>query len=94
METAFAKWLSERGESHSAYALRVKVNKRSIALLAGVCREPQRVKWFKYATLALVSKDTGIPIETLASDGEKAAANPTPPRRYTRKAGQDAKAAE
>jgi len=90
METAFAKWLSERGESHSAYALRVKVNKRSIALLAGVCREPQRVKWFKYATLALVSKDTGIPIETLASDGERAAANPTPPRRYTRKAREDA----
>ncbi len=88
METTFAKWLSERGESHSAYALRMNLSKRRVALMAGVSREPQQAAWFKYGTLSLVSKDTGIPIETLEREAREAAVNPIPPRKYTRKTEQ------
>ena len=93
METRFAKWLKRRGESHSAYAIRMKVSRSCIAHLAGVARTAKPPSRFNYKTLVLVSKDTGIPIETLVSETLKAAENPIAPRRYTRKDEQNGKEA-
>ncbi len=85
METTFALWLREAGESHSAYALRKSMQKRAVMLLAGVSRQPQRITLLHYPTLAEISRETGIPIQTLIDDAVAAAANPVPPRQYNRK---------
>jgi len=84
MQTTFAKWLAARGEAHSAYAIRRGINKDGVARLAGVGHRIT-IRYFNMSFLETVSADTGIPIATLIEDATKAAANPTPPRRYNRK---------
>ena len=86
METAFAAWLREQGESPSAYALRRGVHRKPIMRLAGVAHGPQPIGNIFYPTLVKVSDETGIPIGTLIEDATRAAANPVPPRKYERKA--------
>jgi hypothetical protein len=83
METTFARWLQDRGEAHSAYAIRRGLNRLGVARLAGIGRKPSIAYYFYHHFLVNVSQDTGIPIETLVEEARKAAANPIPPRRYT-----------
>jgi hypothetical protein len=91
MQTTFAVWLAERGEATYAFANRFGINQTSVARLAGVSRKAYTPRYFKRDFLTLVSGETGIPIETLIDDATKAAANPTPPRRYTRRENTDGK---
>jgi hypothetical protein len=92
METAFARWLRERGESHSAYAIRNRMGKKQIARLAGVAREAKPiVRFYTYGALCEISKDTGIPIQVLIDDAVEAAHNPIEPRKYVKKGMDDGK---
>jgi hypothetical protein len=88
--TTFARWLAEHGEAHHAFANRYGISKEGVARLAGVGRAPAAIRYFKRAFLALVSSETGIPVETLIEDATRAAQNPTPPRRYVRKTAEAA----
>jgi len=94
METTFARWLRERGESHQAYAARLRLNWIAVRRLAGVGREPYVIRTFRLDFISRVAKDTGIPIDILVGDAERAAADPVPPRTYTRKEGGDGKDAQ
>jgi hypothetical protein len=94
MQTAFARWLAERGEAHHAFAFRYGLYKEGVARLAGIGRQPYKIRYFKRSLLALVSAETGIPVETLIEDATRAAQNPTPPRRYNRKGMGDGKRTE
>ena len=85
MITTFGRWLEERGEKPYAYALRRNLGKKSVGLLAGISREPRTITRFNYTALVTIAKDSGIAIEVLTRDAIKAAAEPTAPRRYTRK---------
>ncbi len=91
METKFAAWLRKRGESHSAYALRIGMNKMRVALLAGIARQAQPIARFHYPSLARISEDTGIPIQILIDDAVEASKNPIAPRQYNRKGTEDGK---
>ena len=91
METTFAKWLSETGESHSAYALRRGMDKKRVMLMAGVSRTPQVIVRFNYPSLVTISEDTGIPIQILIDEAMAAAKNPVPPRQYNRKGVENGK---
>mgnify|MGYP001593289855 CR=1 FL=1 len=92
MKTTFALWLEARGEAHYAYADRRGLGRRRVALYAGVgpghdkVRGRDKIKRFDYASLSIISQDTGIPLEMLIKDAIAALEDPTPPRRYTRKA--------
>ena len=85
METTFAKWLRDRGEGHYAYAVRCRLGKISVALLAGVGREPREVTRLNYTALQRISADSGIPTQTLIDEAAAAAKNPVEPRKYNRK---------
>ncbi len=86
MQTTFARWLAAKGEAPHVFANRFAINREGVYRLAGVGREPYKIRYFKKDFLALISGETGIPVETLTLDATRAAANPTPPRRYVRKA--------
>jgi hypothetical protein len=85
METTFARWLRERGETYWAYSQRLKLNQRGVERLIGRARKPLTITYFNHPFLAKVATDTGIPIGTLIEDTIKASANPIAPRAYTRK---------
>ena len=93
METTFARWLRARGEAHHAYAKRMGLGYISVALLAGIGREPREVKRFSFLALTRVSEDTGIPIQVLIDETKAAARNPVEPRKYVKKGMDDGKAA-
>ena len=85
METTFARWLRGRGEMYYAYAVRMRLGKKSVALLAGIGRRPQEIRWFNYTALKRISEDSGIPVQTLIDDAAKAARHPVEPRKYVKK---------
>ena len=97
MRTAFALWLEAQGEAHYAYADRKGIGRRRVALYAGIGsggdrrRSADRAMRFDYAQLAIISQDTGIPVEMLIKDAIAALEDPVPPRRYTRKEKVDGK---
>ena len=93
VETSFAKWLRETGDTPSAYAVRNGFFKQRLMLLAGISRAPQAITKFHYPTLAAISEESGIPIDTLIREANEAGKNPIAPRRYTRKEENDGKAA-
>jgi hypothetical protein len=89
METTFARWLRERGEGHYAYAVRRRLGKISVALLAGVGREPREVTRLNYTALQRINEDSGIPIQTLIDEAAAAAKNPVEPRKYVKRNGEE-----
>ena len=85
METTFARWLRGRGEPHYAYAIRKKLGKKSVALMAGIGRQPQELTRLNYVALRRISEDSGIPVQTLIDDAARAARHPVEPRKYAKK---------
>jgi transcriptional regulator with XRE-family HTH domain len=85
METTLGRWLREREEAPSAYAIRRGFSYGAVARLVGLSRKPYAIARPDYAFLTKIAGDTGIPIGTLIEDAIRASTNPRPPRRYTRK---------
>lgn len=96
-ETAYARWLRERGESVWTHSKRTKLNLMALRRLAGIAAEAYVIDDFSYNFLLAVSVESGIEIERLVEDALRAAKQPTPPRRPGRPRKEertDGKAAE
>ncbi len=78
---------------HYAYAIRKRLGKTSVALLAGISRKARPITRLNYTALRHISNDTGIPIQTLIDDAARAARNPVQPRKYTKKGADDGQTA-
>ena len=85
MKTTFARWLVQHEMTPFLFHKHAGVPYRSIRLLAGIgdARGPQA---FLSPLLSRVSEITGIAMEVLVNDAEAARADPTPARKYVRKA--------
>lgn len=89
MTTKFHAWLKARGEAPFAFARRHHVSGKTTRFLAGI-RNDGRVYHVTLEFMEKVSKETGIPIQTLYDEAKKATKNPLPPRPYRRRTKEEA----
>lgn len=94
METTFAVWLRQAGETPAAYARRTGHKYMMVRRLAGVASGDGSVGFLSDKLLP-IAEETGIPLGVLIEEAHEAAHDPTPPRRYRRKERQhDVEAAD
>lgn len=90
MKTALMRWMEERKLPPYRFAKQHNLPYASVYVLAGVKLGESRRQpsFFRSYTLRAVSDLTGIPVDTLEREAEEARRNPTPARKYERKAAQ------
>ena len=85
MKPRFAQWLAAKEMTPFMFYKMSGVSHASVLQLAGV-RGSRPVNYFTTPLLGRVSQITGIAMEDLLRDAEAARADPTPARKYVRKA--------